>query len=118
MREGSAAQARAYRYVTLQGEMLEADGTVTVGTQRAEIGILSRKSELRELREQAVDLDARIAEAERDVATFREQASGMDKPSRGPEGRDRRSGGAGRRPALADHPASGTSGRPSRGGGA
>src|SRR5207249_3172529 len=45
-----AARGGGYRFVTLQGEMLEADGTLTVGTHHAEAGILSRKSELRELR--------------------------------------------------------------------
>src|SRR5581483_10697698 len=44
-----AAQAPGYRCITLQGELLEADGTLTIGTHHAETGILSRKSELREL---------------------------------------------------------------------
>ena len=58
MRDLAAARAiaapdRRLRCVTLQGELLEPDGTLTVGTHHAETGILSRKSELRELREQA-----------------------------------------------------------------
>jgi chromosome segregation protein len=60
------------RFVTLQGELLEADGTLTVGTHHAETGILSRKSELRELREQAAGLDRAIAETDRDLADLRE----------------------------------------------
>src|SRR5205814_977460 len=63
-----AAHTTGYRLVTLQGELLEPDGTLTVGTHRAEMGILSRKSELRELRQQAAELDRRVAETERDLA--------------------------------------------------
>src|SRR5262249_34873237 len=42
-------QGGSYRLVTLAGELLESDGTLIVGTHHAESGILSRKSELREL---------------------------------------------------------------------
>jgi chromosome segregation protein len=59
-----AAHAPGFRLVTLQGELLEPDGTLTVGAHHAETGILSRKSEWRELREQLVGLDSRIAEVE------------------------------------------------------
>src|SRR5439155_13994237 len=51
-----AAHTSGYRFVTLQGELLEADGTITVGTHHAESGILSRKSELRDLRQQIAGL--------------------------------------------------------------
>src|SRR5262249_23184834 len=60
------------RCVTLQGELLEADGTLTVGTHHAETGILSRKSEPGEVREQGVALDRRIGEVERELYTLRE----------------------------------------------
>jgi len=73
-----AVQAPEYRFVTMQGEMLEADGTLTVGTHHAETGILSRKSELRELREKTAELDRRIAEVERELAGFRDQMTGLD----------------------------------------
>src|SRR5262249_11302242 len=67
-----------YRFVTLQGELLEADGTLTVGTHHAEAGILSRKSELRELREQLAGLHRRIAEAEQDVNDLRDRGTALD----------------------------------------
>ena len=60
-----AASGAGHRFVTLQGELLEPDGTLTVGTNHAEMGILSRKSELRELRERVAALDGRIAAADR-----------------------------------------------------
>ena len=63
-----AAHTAGFRFITLQGELLEADGTLTVGTHHAETGILSRKSELRELREQVSQLDGRLAEVELDAA--------------------------------------------------
>jgi chromosome segregation protein len=73
-----AAQSRAYRFVTLTGELLEPDGTLTVGTHHAETGILSRKSELRELRQQAGALDQRLAATERELSELRERIAGRD----------------------------------------
>ncbi len=73
-----AAHTSGYRLVTLQGELLEPDGTLTVGTHHAEAGILSRKSELRELRLQAVELDGRVAEVERDLADLRARVDALD----------------------------------------
>jgi chromosome segregation protein len=72
-----AAHAAGYRIVTLQGELLDADGTLTVGTHHAETGILSRKSELRELRHQAAALDRRIADAERDLNDLRDRLAAL-----------------------------------------
>jgi chromosome segregation protein len=73
-----AAHTTGYRFITLQGELLEADGAFTVGTHHAETGLLSRKSELRELREQAITLDRRIAETEQDVTDVRERLAALD----------------------------------------
>jgi chromosome segregation protein len=73
-----AAHTSGFRFVTLQGELLEADGTLTVGTHHAETGILSRKSELRELRLQAATLDSRIVETEHDLADVRDRIAALD----------------------------------------
>jgi chromosome segregation protein len=81
VRDLTAARALAgtgWRCVTLHGELLEADGTVTVGAHHAEAGILSRKSELRELREQAAALDVRLTELDRDLTLMREQIALLD----------------------------------------
>jgi len=67
-----------YRFVTLGGELLEADGTLTVGTHHAETGILSRKSELRELRELLVRIDGQLADLALDLAALREQIAELD----------------------------------------
>ena len=50
-----------FRFVTLQGERLEQDGTVYVGTVRAEAALVSRRSELRRLKLELQRLDDRIA---------------------------------------------------------
>ena len=73
-----AAYTSGYRFVTMQGELLEPDGTLTIGTHHAETGILSRKSELRELRLQVTALDRRIAELERDLNDLRNRIGLLD----------------------------------------
>jgi chromosome segregation protein len=73
-----AAQTPGYRFVTLQGELLDSDGTITIGTHHAEAGILSRKSELRELREQVATLDQRIGEREQELTNLRGRALALD----------------------------------------
>jgi chromosome segregation protein len=73
-----AAETPGLRFITLQGELLEADGTLTVGTYHPEAGILSRKSELRELRLQAAALERRIAATDRDVTDLRSRAAALD----------------------------------------
>ena len=97
-----AAHASGFRLVTLQGELLEPDGTLTVGTHHAETGILSRKSELRELREQLAD--ARPPRRRDRAGPGRSCASGwpaLEDRDADPAGRDRRPGRAGGRPACA-----------------
>jgi chromosome segregation protein len=73
-----AVQAPGCRFVTLQREVLEADGTLTVGVHHAETGILSRKSELRELREKTVVLDRRIEDAETALAGIRGKINDLE----------------------------------------
>ncbi len=50
------------RWVTLQGELLDADGVLYAGTVPHEISVVSRKSELRRLRADLQQLDEEIAE--------------------------------------------------------
>jgi chromosome segregation protein len=83
VRDLAAARAIAeldlgYRLVTMQGEVLEPDGTLTVGKHLAETGILSRKSELQHLQEQVADLDHRIIETDRDLGDLRERLTHID----------------------------------------
>jgi chromosome segregation protein len=73
-----SAFTTGYRFVTLRGELLEPDGTLTVGTHHAETGILSRKSELRELRGVVAALDHRIAESERNLTDLRDRIAAFE----------------------------------------
>ena len=67
--------AAGFRLITLQGELLEPDGTLTVGIHHAETGIISRKSELLDLRLQVVGVDQRIAATDRGPVRPARQAS-------------------------------------------
>ncbi len=60
----AAGPGRGCRFVTLQGELVEADGTLTVGALRGEITLVSQKSELRRLRQDLVRIDRQIQEDE------------------------------------------------------
>jgi chromosome segregation protein len=57
-----SAHTTGYRFVTLRGDLLEADGTLTVGSHHGDAGILSRRSELRELCQEALGIEGRISE--------------------------------------------------------
>jgi chromosome segregation protein len=75
---GIAEHATGYRFVTIRGELLDADGTLTVGTYRPEAGLISRKSELRELREQSTALEQRVRDTERDLGGLRERIARLE----------------------------------------
>ncbi|MBY0397227.1 MAG: hypothetical protein K2X91_12295, partial [Thermoleophilia bacterium] len=73
-----AAQFPTYRVITRTGELLEPDGTLTVGPLRAGPGIVSRKSELRDLRGQARALADQVAAAEASLADLRRRSDALD----------------------------------------
>lgn len=56
------------RYVTLQGELLESNGTLFVGTVRSESSLVSRKSELRGVKNELARLDRQITTEEQTLA--------------------------------------------------
>ena len=74
-----------FRFITRQGELLDTDGTLTVGTHHAEAGILSRKSELRDLRALAGAVEIEIAATEKTIATLKKQIESFDAPIHGLE---------------------------------
>ncbi len=49
-----------YRFVTLAGEVVDPDGRVTLGPPASGAGLISRKSELREIEAESGELDERI----------------------------------------------------------
>ncbi len=62
-------------FVTLAGEVLCADGTLVVGPQHAATGLISRRSQLRALQAQLVELDERIEAAEQIVNRLTQQVA-------------------------------------------
>jgi chromosome segregation protein len=50
----------SYRYVTLSGQLLDPEGLVQLGPAGARTGLISRKSELREIDAQIAEVDERI----------------------------------------------------------
>ncbi len=75
-----AEQAPAgYRWVTLRGELLEADGTIHLGPQTAHTGLISRKSELRELDHGLLEAQDRIGELQNQTEQYATQADHLEK---------------------------------------
>ena len=60
-------------YVTLAGELLEPDGTLTVGPRSVSTGLISRRSQLRALQTQLAELAASIDSAQDDLVKLGEQ---------------------------------------------
>ncbi len=73
-----AAIHPSHRIVTKRGELLEPDGTLTVGPLKAGAGLVSRKSELRELREQFRATSELVAGAEVELADLRSRAESAE----------------------------------------
>jgi len=59
-------QGRGLNFVTAAGEAVLADGTLTVGPRQNIAGLLSRRSELRALREQIEEMERAAADSQRD----------------------------------------------------
>ncbi len=74
----ATGSGQGLRFVTLQGELLEANGTLFVGTIRSETSLLSRKSELRRLKNDLSLLDRDIASAEHSLQTMYQSLTGAD----------------------------------------
>jgi chromosome segregation protein len=66
------------RFVTLQGELLEANGTLYLGTIRSETALFSRKSELRRLKNDLILLDREISSQESSLQTVYQSLTGAD----------------------------------------
>jgi chromosome segregation protein len=65
--------ARGLTFVTLAGELLEPDGTLTVGPRSGSSGLISRRSELRVLQTQLVELQTAVEAAQQAIAARAEQ---------------------------------------------
>ena len=65
---------RGLNFVTVAGEAVLADGTLAVGPRQSSAGMLSRRSELRALRDEIDALHAAADQAQRDERTARARA--------------------------------------------
>ena len=68
-----------YRWVSLEGDLLEADGTLHLGPQTAAAGLISRKSELRQIEESITDANDRIRELENQNEQYVNQTQHLEK---------------------------------------
>ena len=77
-RDLQAAGPAGYRYVTLSGEVLEADGVLRAGPLTAAMGLLSRRSELEVLGQQIAEVDGRIEKLGRELAEGNSQVRSLE----------------------------------------
>jgi chromosome segregation protein len=73
----AAASPKGYRFITTAGEIMHADGSITIGNGAEDAGLISRRSELRAMQDEAVAIDARIAEQEQQLAVMRQRQSNL-----------------------------------------
>lgn len=66
------------RFVTLQGELLDSHGVLQLGTVRSETSLLSRKSELRRIRNDLLRLERDVVTCEAEAAALQRQAEATD----------------------------------------
>lgn len=67
-----------WRYVTINGQVLEADGVVRSGPLTASMGIISRRSELNAIAGQIEEVDNRIAVLQQQLSEGNQQAKALD----------------------------------------
>ncbi len=65
-------------FVTIGGELLTADGVLTVGPLQSAAGLISRRSELRALQQQIAESERQIEESETELAAIEQQLAGQE----------------------------------------
>ena len=74
----AAAEGIGQRFVTLQGELIDPDGILYAGTVRGEASVLSRKSELRRLKNDLVRMDQQVTTSEARIKGFSKQSAELE----------------------------------------
>ena len=74
----SRTAGRGLRFVTAKGELLEHDGTLIVGPPQTAVGLVSRRSELRMLHRDILDLQRRITESAQEATRLQENIDRQD----------------------------------------
>jgi chromosome segregation protein len=69
---------RGLEFVTSDGELISADGTIVVGPRQAATGVLSRRSELRACHEQARELETQLHAQEAIRSQFDEERASQE----------------------------------------
>ena len=75
----SKTVGRGLRFVTSKGEVLQADGTLLIGPVHASLGLISRRSELRALQRETLDLQSRIAQFTDEITRLQENADRQER---------------------------------------
>ena len=68
-----------YRWVSMDGDVLEPDGTLHTGPQTGRAGLISRKSELRQIDADIADSAERITELQNHLQQYDSQAQHLEK---------------------------------------
>lgn len=66
------------RCVTLDGELLEPEGTISGGKRQGQVGIISRKSELKKIEEELIQIQLTLEKLEQDKCIYIEELSGLE----------------------------------------
>ncbi|HPF38307.1 MAG TPA: chromosome segregation protein SMC [Phycisphaerae bacterium] len=66
------------RFVTMSGVVVEPDGRMSIGALGSDTGMISRRSELRELARELEEVKARIARLSEDLARSESEASSLE----------------------------------------
>ncbi len=69
---------RTIRYVTLEGELLEPEGALSGGKKQGQVGIISRKSELKKIDEELVQIRQTLEKLELDKQCHIEELTGLE----------------------------------------
>ena len=77
--ELARGEGRGCRFVSLQGELLEDDGTLYAGAVRSESSLLTRRSELRRLKNDLLRLDRSIADGERQLSDITQSLKSVER---------------------------------------
>lgn len=78
----SRSFGKDYRFVTLAGELLNRDGTLIAGPQKSTTTIVSRRSELRTLQLEIVDLQRRITAFLQEITRLQENIDRQDRQNK------------------------------------
>ncbi len=77
--ELARGEGRGCRFVSLQGELLEDDGTLYAGAVRSESSLLTRRSELRRLKNDLLRLDRTISDGERQLSDITQSLKSVER---------------------------------------